>query len=552
MKTGYQLVLAMLFTVLCAGANAQVLPPQVNLQPSYNAGSELNRTLRDLQKARTERELQRRLDEADKKDEVPDAPPSEKPAVPEVTVVLKRIEFTPSSVIPDDELRRIAAEYENSRVSMAQLYEMVGRVNQWYRDRGYVTAMAFLPPQKLNEGILKVTLVEGKVGKVTVEGNRSTNTSYIKKRLNFPYGELLSIQSLNRDLIWFNGTNDLKLRVKLQAGEVKETTDYQISAFEPPESSCVIFSDTAGTSNTGRTRAGISYTDSSISGRRDAFSVTALSAKSSKSVLWNYSFPVGRKGSKISIYNSHNNLTVYQDDSNGFNIRGESSSTGLTWTSPLKIRADYREELVLDLQQQVSKNKVLGMTFVDDDEKRYSIGKTFLLMQTRQAVYVKPMLTYCEYDGLAGKKHVKKFSLDTLWQKAAKAGQQLNFRLNWQQTSDSYLPSADQLYLGGLYSVRGYDESVIGGDSGLNLKIDYNIPVKQLKGAQLFSFYDWGRIYGKSILSTRMIDSAGVGVRHSFINDSQVVLTVGFPFVKKIGDEKIASHKVDLAVNFVF
>lgn len=552
MKTCYKLALTLFFTVLCAAANAQAIPPQVNLQPTYNAGSELNRTLRDLQKARTERELQRQLDRATKKEEVPEALPPEEPKVPEATVILKKIEVTPSSVIPHEELRKITSEYESHRVSMAQLYEMVGRINQWYKQRGYVTAMAFLPPQKISEGILKVTLVEGKVGNVTVEGNKSTRDSYIKKRLNLPAGELLSIHSLNRDLVWFNGTNDLKLRVKLQAGEVKETTDYLISAFEPAESVCVVFSDTAGTKNTGRTRAGMSYTDSSVSGRRDPFSMTVLSAKTSSSILWNYSFPVGRKGSKISLYNSYNNLSVSQDDSNSFNILGESSSTGLTWTSPLAIRADYREEFVFDFQQQTSKNKVLGMTFVDDKEKRYSIGKTFLMTQPRQAVYVKPMLTYCEYEGLAGKKYVNKFSLETLWQKAAKAGQQMNFRLTWQKTSDEYLPSADQLYLGGLYSVRGYDESVIGGDSGLNLKIDYNIPVQQLKGSQVFLFYDWGRIYGKSIISTRMIDSAGLGIKHSFVNNSQIVLTMGFPFVRKIGDEKIASHKVDLAVNFVF
>lgn len=552
MKPCYKLVLTLILAALSAAANAQALPPQVNLQPTYNAASELNRILRDLQKSRTERDLQQQLDEATKKEKVPEAPPPEEPAVPEATVVLKRIEFTSSTVIPDDELRKIASEYENIQVSIAQLYEMVARVNLWYRERGYVTAMAFLPPQKISEAVLKVTLVEGKVGNVAVEGNRSTRDSFIKKRLNLPEGKLLSIHSLNRDLIWFNGTNDLKLRVKLQAGKVKETTDYIISAFEPAESVCVIFSDTAGTKNTGRTRAGMSYTDSSVSGRRDPFSLTVLSAESSSSILWNYSFPVGVKGSKISLYNSSNNLTVFQDDSNGFNIRGKSSSTGLTWTTPLKIKADYREELIFDVQQQSSKNKVLGMTFVDDKEKRYSMAKTFLMTKPRQAIYVKPMITYCEYEGLAGKKFVKKFLLDSLWQKAADSGQQMNLRLTWQKTSDDYLPSADQLYLGGLYSVRGYDESVIGGDSGLNLKIDYNIPVKQLKGSQVFLFYDWGRIDGKSIISTRMIDSTGLGIKHSFVNNSQIVLTLGFPLVRKIGDEKIASHKVDLAVNFVF
>lgn len=551
MKTWYKLSLTLTFIALCAVTQAQVLPPKVNLQPAYNAGSELNRTLRDLQKTRTERELQRRLDDSLKKDEKQaDSPPPA--AVPEITVQLKRIEFSPSSVIPEAELRSIAAEYENRQVSMVQLYEMVNKVNEWYKSRGYVTAMAFLPPQKLNEGLLKVVLVEGKVGEVTIENNQSTRGGYIRNRLNMPAGKLLSIDSLNRDLIWFNGSNDVKLRVKLQAGKAKETTDYEIVAFEPPASTCVLFSDTAGSSSTGRTRAGISYTDSSVTGNRDALNLTALSAKTSKSIFWNYIAPVSLRGAKLTVYNSFNDLTIYQDDSNGFNIKGKSSSAGLTYTHPLKIRSDYREELILDVQQQYSKNKVLGMTFVDDKEKRYSAGQTFLFMRPGQALYLKPMFSYCKYDGLGGDKVARKLTLDTLWQKANKAGQLLVFRLNLQKTNDEYIPSADQLYLGGLYSVRGYNESVIGGDSGLSLKLDYNIPIRQLKGSQVFTFYDWGRIYGKSILSTRVINSAGFGVKHSFVNDSQITLSVGFPFVKKIGDEKVAAHKVDLAVNFVF
>jgi outer membrane protein assembly factor BamA len=254
----------------------------------------------------------------------------------------------------------------------------------------------------------------------------------------------------------------------------------------------------------------------------------------------------------VSVYNSCNNLTVAKDDTNGFNIKGQSSSVGVGLTVPEKITADCREELVFDLQRQVSQNKVLGMTFVDDTEKRFSVGKTFLKMWPGRAVYLKPVFTYCQYDGLGGEKAVRKFSLDAFWQKALKMGQQLNLRMSGQKAGNDYLPSADQLYLGGLYSVRGYDESIIGGDSGLNLKLDYSFPLPGINGSQLFTFYDWGRVYGKSLVSTRMIDSAGLGIKHSFTNDSQIVLTLGFPFVKKIGDEKIASHKVDLAVNFIF
>lgn len=542
-----------LLLVLALLSSAPLLQAQQANNPDLNsAGTDLNRTLRDLQKTRIEKDLRREMQDADK-EKKSEAPVDEKkPAAPEVTVKISEIEFTTSSVIASDTLRALAAGYENRDVGVAELYELVVKVNQIYRDGGYVTAMAMLPAQKIEDGRLKIMLIEGKVGRVLVEGNATTDFDYIADRVNVPVGKVVSIKSLDKNLQWFNGTNDAKLRIKLQAGVEPGTTDYLFSALEPAESQGSIFSDTAGSTNTGRTRLGVSYTSNSLSGIRDMLNLTALYSSTSKAGILNYSRPINARGTKLSFYHSFNELAVYQEDVNGFNIKGKSSSFGLNLTQPLEVRTRYKEELIFDVQKQISLNKVFGMNFVDDTEERYSVGKSYLWLAPGEALYCKPVFSYCEYDGLAERKHVKKMVLDGLWQKRRLHGQMLNFRLNWQQTPDKYLPSADQYYLGGLYSVRGYNESVVGGDYGVNLKFDYFFPAAFDKKTQLFFFYDWGRIYGKSLLSTRMIHSYGLGLSHSFVNDSYVSLTVGYPLVDLIGDEKIAPQKVDLAVNLSF
>ena len=43
------------------------------------------------------------------------------------------------------------------------------------------------------------------------------------------------------------------------------------------------------------------------------------------------------------------------------------------------------------------------------------------------------------------------------------AGQMLSARLDAQWSADDYLLSAEQFYIGGMYSVRGYEESFLGG-----------------------------------------------------------------------------------------
>ncbi len=546
-RTAGFLALAALIALSPMAVAQQV--PQV--EPAYGAGTDLNRTLRDLEKAKLERDLQTEMKTSKPQTfETPTVPEAQ--TASEATVALREIEFSPSSLLTQDDLKSLSSEYLNRSLGIGALNELIGKINGWYRSRGYITALAVLPPQQIKDGKLRILLIEGKVGRVVIQGNETTRYEYITSRVKIPTGTVLSIKPLEKDLFWFNGTNDVKLRIKLQAGVDKGTTDYYLTVVEPPETQWSIFSDTAGSTDTGRTRAGISFSNNSVSGNRDSLNVTALVSKTSNSEFLSYTRPVNKNGTKLSVYRSINDLSVSRNDLNAFHITGKAGTTGLTMTHPLVIRAGYKEELVLDVHRQKSTNKILGMTFTDDDESRYSIGKTFLDITAEKAFYCKPVITVGSYQGIGESKYIRKFVFDGLWQKVGLSGQVITARLGCQKTNDDYLPSSDQYYLGGLTSVRGYNESVIGGDSGMNVKLDYQFLVHGAKKTHLFTFYDWGRIYGKSLLSTRMIHASGVGCKHTFTNDSQIVLTLGFPFVKKIGDETISSRKWDISLNFVF
>lgn len=534
-------------------ATAQTLPEASSLRNREAPGVELNRILQQFQKQRLQKEISEQAEEAEKKAEkIPaKAEPTGK-KLPETRLKLNRVEFSPSIVLRPEELNSAISQYVGKEVKIADLYQMIERINQIYRTKGYITALAVLPPQKIENGILKVLLVEGKVGQTMISGNNTTRADYIRNRVHFPTGEVLSIIELDRDLQWFNATNDIKLRVKLQAGATPGTTDYYLTAFEPSPDQCVIFSDTAGSDGTGRTRSGISYSNSSISGIRDSISMTTLFSKSSRAGFINYSRPINTRGTKVSLYHSFNELQFVQGAGAGFQINGKSNTIGLSVTIPQIARTRQKEELIFDFHKQRSVNQVFGTNFVDDDENRISLGKAFYRFAPGQILYFKPAFTYCEFHGLNTNKYANKFTFDGIWQKRVQEKHLLNLKVNGQKTSFNYLPSSDQFYLGGLYSIRGYNENVIGGDSGMSVKLDYICPTSLSKPTQFFTFYDWGRVYGKSLLTTRVIHAAGFGINHSFADSSSISLTVGYPLVNRIGDAKVSPHKVDLAISLVF
>lgn len=538
-----------LFLIQALVVVSQPVPNIQNLQSDYRPEQDLNRTMREIEARRLEAELSKELEQLEQPE--PEEPePEHVDKAPEVSVMVRQIIFNPGSVVlSDDMLSGMVADYLNRQVTLQQLNELVEKINRIYRERGYITAMAVLPPQQVKDGILRIALIEGRVGKVVIENNKSTRESFITERVSIPKGKVVSIKDLDSDLQWFNHTSDLRLQIRLQAGEKPGATDFVITAIEPAKYEFVLFGDTAGSSNTGRNRAGLSYTDRSISGKRNSIALTIMTASTLRTALLNYSWPIDTRGSRLGLAYSVNNLSVSRDDINAFRIDGNSGSIGVNYTRPMVATQRLREEMQFQIQRQSTKNEVLGARFVDDKTVRYRVSRNYLRLSPGELIFFSPEFVYSKYEGLGEKKDTRKITFNCLWQRRLRGKQSISLRLNMQYAPDEYLASSDLYYLGGLYTVRGYSESLLGGDSGINARFDFEFPTDIANSTRFFVFYDWGRIHGKSLLTTRIIHSAGFGINQVLDKVWNVRANVGYPFIKRIGDQDVSPFRIDLSLN---
>ncbi len=60
--------------------------------------------------------------------------------------------------------------------TMSELQGVADDVTSYYRERGFILAQAFVPAQEVREGLVTMQIVEGSLGSVTVDGNRSYQT----------------------------------------------------------------------------------------------------------------------------------------------------------------------------------------------------------------------------------------------------------------------------------------------------------------------------------------------------------------------------------------
>ena len=275
-KTSNLFCLALLLGLLAEGhaTVAAALPPGVtpadaNVMQRNSAGAQMERDRRAIERERVMEQIAE--DEAAKKNKVEqEKAPSAEEAGAEISFTLQQVIWNPSEILTKEQIQSVTESYIGKQVTLKDLREMTDRITDLYRDKVYMTCGAVLPPQRIHDGVVEIRLIEGKTGNVTLTGNRFTKDEYIMNRMGLKPGEIANTDKLNRDLRWFQGTNDIQLRVVMKPGAGESTTDYDIMAFEPKNQSVTLYTDNDGYETSGRWRAGIFYNMKSVTGHRDS------------------------------------------------------------------------------------------------------------------------------------------------------------------------------------------------------------------------------------------------------------------------------------------
>ena len=80
--------------------------------------------------------------------------------------LVKDIQIEGNRVLLDWNFDAIKFKYLNKCLYLSDINEISNEITGLYINQGYITAKAYIPEQNLNSGILKVTVVEGKLEKI--------------------------------------------------------------------------------------------------------------------------------------------------------------------------------------------------------------------------------------------------------------------------------------------------------------------------------------------------------------------------------------------------
>ena len=176
-------------------------------------------------------------------------------AIPEgVSFTLKEVTVTGSTIFKPEVFTPIYSPYLGKTVTYKDLEEIMTKIMAKYKALGYLTTTAYLPEQDITGGKVEIKIIEGKMGDLSVEGNKYFKTALIKDYIHVKKNELLNINTLQRDILRINKNPDLELGTVISAGKEPETSDITLKATESFPYHFGVGWDTLGTRLIGKDR----------------------------------------------------------------------------------------------------------------------------------------------------------------------------------------------------------------------------------------------------------------------------------------------------------
>ena len=403
---------------------------------------------------------------------------------------------------------------------------------------------------------------EGKTGLVTLQGLKHTKEKYVTARVPLKPGTVANTAALNKQLHRFNGTNDVQLRILVHAGKEPGTTDYEIAAYEPKQNQSVtLYLDNNGYETSGRFRQGIFYNIRSLTGMRDSLRLNYMRSEGTNIYGIGYSLPVGKMGTRLDFDYSGNTTKIIKGDAKPLDIKGEASSIGLAIRHPLRVDQKRRDEVGLQYLNQKSKTKWRLIDYWTEDKRSTFIPYiSFTHYGDSSILYHKHSFPITSFKNTASgdwenNSNYVSYQLNMLYQKKYKHGQMFSARLDGQLANDKDRSSADRFYLGGANSVRGYEESFIGGNKGVTVGLTYQVPLDKKQRYHVFTFFDYGWVSDDLDLNASSYSaySTGLGLSASYKN-LYASLTLGIPLKKEyeFTTKKVSSTRFDFVMSATF
>jgi hemolysin activation/secretion protein len=457
-----------------------------------------------------------------------------------------------SRLVREDEMRRVLRGYEGKALTLSQMKGAARDLTALYQKHGYYLVKAIVPAQDFNSGDIKIHVIEGKIGKVTVEGAKHYDPKFIKKRFmqSLKNGNFHS-DEFTRAMLLLNEQPDLRVKAVLMPGADPGTADVVLKVEDQNTLHFGLDFNNYGTIQTGQNRIGLNMDAGNLISQADQFSLRGVvglpSDHGTDFFQAQYLTPVDQDGTVVTAGYANGAFSVSQGLAEILDIRGSANIYTVGFSRPLDRDLDFSDNIGVTFAHKDIRNNFFGGAepFSKDEytesrvtyqaDWRQSSGRTIF-----QAAWTQ---------GLGGNSSEN----DPLTSRVGAGGTFAHFNFDLgriqnltdglygvvrgsAQLATAPLYVAEQYAMGGPDTVRGYPQAALLGDNGylVSAELRWSTFPKIKDKFQTVFFIDHGGVTDNHLVAGDLpygnqLTGAGFGFRYSFSSESNIRVDVGFP-----------------------
>ncbi|GBF22686.1 hypothetical protein tpqmel_0090 [Candidatus Gastranaerophilus sp. (ex Termes propinquus)] len=415
----------------------------------------------------------------------------------EVSFVLNSITFRNNTVFSEEELMELICDKIGREVTISDLIRYANSVTDFYQQAGYLSTIAYLPPQRVQDGNVEIIIMEGKYGNIEITGNKWARERYVKGQFvddkNIKTDTVLNIKEIQESLREINASGYMKGSVTLEDNEESaQYTDITMEIKDRFPLALDLRFDNQGRTGVGLNRFTIFAGTYNLTGFGDRLISTTTIANGSIGQGIFYSAPIAKNETKFNVGYSYSGVNVDGSaliDNMRLNGKSHNFFTGfsrrLIKTENYKLYGDVSFDArnattdwdLNGYKGRLSEYRTRAIRANLSNIKDDFYGKWFANIGTSVGVpFFNPSTEFDDYGFEYPSNNFVKLNTNLArlqllpWRSMAIAqvnGQWANHRLH----------GAEQFQAGGIATVRGYQEGFFLADQGLTASVELRTPV---------------------------------------------------------------------------
>jgi hemolysin activation/secretion protein len=486
--------------------------------------------------------------------------PSREPSSPQKeipvtgTITVNRFEVLGNTAFSQVELDQVLLPFTKRPITFSELLKARSLITDLYVNRGYITSGAFIPTQDLQNGVVKIQVIEGGLEEIKITGVERLSPDYVRSRMNIATGAPLNRDRLIQALQVLQ-INPLiaSVSAELSAGTRAGQNVLEVRVREAKSLNAQLSLDNNRAPSVGSLRRKVQVSEANLTGLGDTLSVGYSNTDGSNSYDLSYTLPINPYNGTIAFAFNNGNSNVLEKPFNILDIYANSTSYDFTFRQPIEQTPSQEIALGFTASYRESLTSLLKIPFPlsagadDNGVTKIAVLRAFQEFTQRSSQSVISLRSQFSL-GLGGVlgSNINTSFPDSRFVSWRGQSQYVNLlapdtflllRGDLQFGDRALLPS-EQIGFGGQDTLRGYRQDVLLGDNGLNLSAELRVPILRIPEweglLQIVPFVDAAAVWtssGEANSSSNTLLGTGLGLRWRVGNTLDLRLDYGIPLI---------------------